>query len=222
MTQAAARGAMVTPESALLSAIILKAVEDLTSNDDTVRFEAHEFFLQKKGPWADSRRHLFDAAGLDEEAVCNTLSRKLTPPEKPVRKWSSDDIYESMPDHPVEARDLLRSLGVRTALVTSRLQHLVKRGLVMRVGIGQYIRSDKFDAWDAKRPMPKPALAVQIESHLRDTGEALTIRQLGFVFDGDYGSDAIRTALKSLAAEGRVKCDVIEWSAVPKVETVAA
>lgn len=75
-----------TPEQALAVAVILQAISDLQSKDEQERFEAHEFFLQPKGPWADMRRFYFQAVRLDDDwlhahlglstASCKTLPHR--------------------------------------------------------------------------------------------------------------------------------------------------
>ncbi len=73
MIESETRFRSATPELELIFAVVKLAVDDLESNDEQVRFEANEFFLQPRGGWADMRRYYFSLLGLDEERVVEAL-----------------------------------------------------------------------------------------------------------------------------------------------------
>ncbi|MBF9030635.1 hypothetical protein HKCCE3408_09525 [Rhodobacterales bacterium HKCCE3408] len=77
-----------TPEQHLAFAVVMQAIEELNSSDERVKFEAHEFFLQPSGPWADMRRFYFDALDLNDDYVHASLTARLDPPERPHKKWT--------------------------------------------------------------------------------------------------------------------------------------
>lgn len=82
-----------SPEHGLFAAIVKQAVDDLSSNEEEAVYEANQFFQQRTGGWAKSRRFYFDLLGLDEGVVLAHLKPLLSMPERPNKKWTSDEIY---------------------------------------------------------------------------------------------------------------------------------
>ena len=129
----------VTPEQALAVAVIFQAIADLQSSDELVRFEAHEFFLQPKGPWADMRKFYFAAVDLDDEWLREHLEHRLEPPERPNKKWSYFEVAEIVPtDRAFTSTELARRTSLHTSQMSTRLNILVKQGALVRLDPGTY------------------------------------------------------------------------------------
>lgn len=121
-----------TPEQELALAVVLRAVEDLDCSDEQERFEAHEFFLQPKGPWADMRRFYFALLGLEDEWLHEHLTARLTAPERPERKWSFEEIYAFLPrNRAVTTDELAKLTGLMPGQVINRLTPLRQKGLIV-------------------------------------------------------------------------------------------
>lgn len=131
-----------SPHRSLLSAAVLQAVQDLDDKDETVKWEANEFFLAERGGWADMRRFFFGALGLDEARVLTALGSKLTAPERPSRRWLAEDLFKVLPMVPFTVRAMMNLTQMGYTQVRGRLQTLEEHGLVMRTGRGEFCRAD--------------------------------------------------------------------------------
>lgn len=217
-----------TPEQQLALAVILTAIEDLQSSDEIDRWEAHEFFLQPKGEWADMRRFYFDVVGVDHEKVHAHLVATLEPPERPDRKWTYEEIGDHLPrDRVFRTHYICDLTGLNHEQVHSRLQHLKRVGRVVQVDRGVYCHPDHEAAWRAKEAekieteSKRPVLIefkgfdappdvpqagptqIAILRALRDGRE--TIREIGF--DVELGPNALKCALDRLIERGIVVKD---------------
>jgi len=205
-----------TPEQALAVAVILQAISDLQSKDEQERFEAHEFFLQPKGPWADMRRFYFQAVRLDDEWLHEHLSARLEPPERPDKKWSYHEIGDALPtDRSFTSGDLAKITGLPTGKLTSKLQILREQGRVVRLEVGRYCVPEYEDTWRARqaaaieagKPKHTPfagfdaPVQEQVLDALRNGRE--TVREVGF----DVPSANVRETLDTLVARGVVEKD---------------
>lgn len=132
-------GEGTTPEQALAAAVILRAVEDLTSKDEQDRWEAAEFFFQPRGPWADMRRFYFDAIGVDGEVVHQHFAATLEPPERPDKVWNAEEVLDILPR---DAAFSYRSHVHRTTLTApqfqNRINHLITLGHLVRLVPGLF------------------------------------------------------------------------------------
>jgi hypothetical protein len=200
------------PERALFSAIVLQAVDDLSVSDETVRWEAHEFFMQPRGGWADSRRFFFDALGLDERKVLAKLASRLSPPERPKQpevRQTYDVLYHDLPRHPFSISDLGRTLRRGYAQLRNLVQMMEDKGLVVRMARGVFCRTDSLPPPPAP-PTPKPDARRIILDTLLDGPK--TIREINFALDGEIDNNAIREHLKRAVEECVVDYDIPFWS----------
>lgn len=199
----------VAPERALFSAVILQAVDDLSDKDETVRFEAHEFFLQQHGGWADKRRFFFGALGLDEARVLAAIAPRLSPPERPEKRWTAEDLLDVLPNKPFSATALAGSLRRGYAQVRGLLQTLEQKGFVVRTGRGKFCRTDCHQPAPAPKA-PSPDWRLRVLDALRDGPKS--IRAINIALDGELGIDHIRAHLKAALAEGHVSYELPNWS----------
>lgn len=210
------------PEQELAFAVIMQAIEDLESSDEQLRWEAHEFFLQPKGPSAEMRAFFFEAVGLDHEAVYQALTGKLEPPERPMRKWTFDEIGDYMPrDRAFRAGDICDLTGLRHDQVHSRLQHLKRLGRVVQLDRGVYCHPDYEATWRAENVRLIEAPTHTAFSGFDDKNERLgptqrailaamqdgreTIREIGWDVHLDF--NALKCALDRLVDRGIVVKD---------------
>jgi hypothetical protein len=207
------------PSRALLAAVVLQAVDDLTASDETVRWEAHEFFLQPRGGWAEMRRFYFDALGLDEGKVLASLAPRLSAPERPEKKWTADDLLALLPKEQFAARAMMRQTRCGYSQVRGWLETLKMRGLVVQTGRGQFCRADCYTLPPKllPRPPPAPPTAKPKPDARRIILESLldgpkTIREINFALNGAIGTDVIRTHLKLAVEECVVDYDIPFWS----------
>jgi len=195
------------PEQALCLAVILHALDDLNSKDEEARFEAKEFFMQPKGPWAESRRFFFSAVQIDDEWIREEVMKRYEPEERPDKQWTYLEIAETAPkDRSFTKQDVCDWTGLNRVEVNSRLQHCVQRGLLVKPTKGYWCKPEFAET--AQQQLLDKAYADQ---PLRDrvltalyAGET-TIRELGFRFDGEVGHDKIREALYRLIDQGLVQ-----------------
>lgn len=193
------------PEVALLSAVVLRAIEDLDVQDDEMaRFEAFEFFLQPAGPWADMRRFYLDALGIEESLLLRALAPKLIdPPEHPeIRRNGWEDIYRKLPNRPFTVAAAARICNVSATTMSSRLQVLMAKGFVRRPGRGLFIRSDV----EYIPPPPIKPIPERILDALAD--KVLTIREIGFAMQEPVDSTTIRAHLARMVEQGLVQKEV--------------
>ncbi len=130
-----------TPSRSLLCAVVLQAILDLDDRDETVKWEANEFFLSERGGWADMRRFYFEALGLDEARVLTALRPKLTAPERPSKRWLAEDLFVVLPLVPFTVKAMMRLTQMGYTQVRARLETLENQGLVLRVGRGEFCRT---------------------------------------------------------------------------------
>lgn len=205
------------PERALLAAVVLQAVMDLDDLDETVRFEAHEFFLQRRGGWADQRRFFFDALGLDEGKVLAELETRFAPPERPKVRLTYDVLHRDLPRVPFSALSIAKKTRRGYTQIRGFLQTMEDKGLVVRTGRGEFCRTDCLPPPPAP-PTPKPtpkstpkpdARRIILETLLDGPK---TIREINFALDGEIDNHAIREHLKRAAEECVVDYDIPYWS----------
>lgn len=197
------------PERALLAAIVLQAVTDLDDTDETVRYEAHEFFLQPRGGWADQRRFFFDALGLDEGKVLAALAPRLAPPERPEVRLTYDVLHRDLPRVPFSALSIAKKTRRGYTQIRGLLQTMEDKGLVVRTGRGVFCRTDSLPPPPAP-PTPKPDARRIILESLLDGPK--TIREINFALNGEIGTDVIREHLKRAVVECVVDYDIPFWS----------
>ncbi len=211
---------VASPEQELLFAAVKLAIEDLQSNEEEVKYEAHQFLFQRSGGWADMRRHYFDLLGLDEESVQANIAHICDPPERPEKKWTMLEVYEVLPGTPFNSKTIGNMVGLRYSQITARFQHLMRMELIVRVGRGMFIRADCLEVWKAKEldalapepdlgPQPTQRSQVQLLDVLR--GGPKTMRELVFAFDGDLGQDAIRQRLARAQSRGLIEKSGPTW-----------
>ena len=206
------------PCRALLAAVVLQAVDDLSASDETIRWEAHEFFLQPHGGWADMRRFLFDALALNEGKVLASLASRLSPPERPDKRLVADDLFALLPNEPFSTRAMMRLTRCGYSQVRGWIESLKVRGVVVQIGRGQFCRLTCYTP-----PIPRTAPPSKTKAPsppkrnvLRLVLDALhdgpkTIREIGFATDGQFDSTTIRTHLKRAVEEGVVEHDIPFW-----------
>ncbi|MBA3911121.1 MAG: hypothetical protein C0524_14915 [Rhodobacter sp.] len=187
------------PERALLAAIVLQAIEDLDDPDETARYEAHEFFLQPRGGWADQRRFFFDALGLDERRVLASLRPRLSPPERPEVRLTFDVLYRDLPRVPFSISDLIRKHRRGYSQLRGLIQTCEDKGLVVPTGRGVFCRVDCLPPPDTpkEKPLKKPASVKAVVYALLT--EPRTFKDLIIATGGDVSDSVIRTVLR----EGR-------------------
>ncbi len=208
------------PSRALLAAVVLQAVDDLTASDEAIRWEAHEFFLQPRGGWAEMRRFYFDALGLNEGKVLASLAPRLSAPERPEKKWTADDLLALLPKEQFAARAMMRATRCGYSQVRGWLETLKVRGLVVQTGRGQFCRADCYTPQPKllspppppppAPPTPKPDARSIILDTLLDGPK--TIREINFVLNGEINPEAIRAHLKRAVEECVVDYDIPFWS----------
>lgn len=197
------------PERALLAAIVLQAVTDLDDPDETARYEAHEFFLQPRGGWADMRKFYFDALGLDEDRVLASLRPRLSPPERPEVRLTFEDVYRDLPRVPFAISDLIRKHRRGYSQLRGFIQTCEDKGLVVRMSRGAFCRKDSLPPPPAP-PAPKPDARRIILDSLKDGPK--TIREIVFAIDGELDSSTVREHLKRAEEECVVDYDIPFWS----------
>lgn len=142
----------LSPEQAVCVAVIVQALHDLESKDEVARFEAHEFFLQKSGAWADMRRFYFQAIQIDEQVVHEALKQRLDPPERPEKKWTAQEIAQIIPHtRTFTAKEIQHVTGLSNTQTGSRLQVLTKANEVARIAPGTYCHISFVAAYHANR-----------------------------------------------------------------------
>lgn len=193
------------PERALFSAIVLQAIEDLNSNDETACYEAHQFFMAQAGGWADMRKFYFDALGLDEGKVLASLAPRLSPPERPEARLTYDVLFRDLPRVPFSISDLGRTHRRGYAQLRGLIQTCEDKGLVVRTGRGAFCRAD---CVPPPAPPPEPPPVVKKRHKLPHEVKALvyallrephSFRELNIVLGGEVPEGAIRKVLN----EGR-------------------
>lgn len=234
-------GEGTTPEQALAVAVILTAIQDLQSNDEQDRWEAHEFFLQPKGPWAEMRRFYFQAVNLDDVWLQQYLSARLNPPERPYRKWTYMSLLDVLPtDRTFTAADVCELTDLNLPQVNSKMQSLKNHGHVVRLDHGVYCvpafearwRQKEAEAIETQnRPTHTPFVGFDVPAR-SPTGptqkvvlDALragreTIREIGWDVEMDFNS--LKCALDRLIARGLVEKDGPRYRLVPETSVVAA
>ena len=220
-----------SPEHLLWTDVVTQAIRDLKSRDEVERYEAHEFFMQPKGPWAESRRHIFRLLDIDDEAFRGLLQRaKRLPtdlsemPERPTslthdgfipvagagtKAWTAEQVARILPDGQFKVGELRERTRLDYTILASRLHSLKKQGVVIACGDGYFEKK----AWvEAGRPTPEVDTTDTL--FLDDTPEfpsiihALrdaprTVSQLSYVVEDSYYM--ILKKLKNAADAGRAE-----------------
>jgi DNA-binding MarR family transcriptional regulator len=203
----------LTPEKALAFAVVLQAIEDLGSQDEITRFEAHEFFLQPDGPWADMRRFYFSALDIDDGAAYEHLTARLDPPERPNKKWTFSEVYEILPpDRLFTPNEIADITPLHVSQMSGRITRLVKEGLVVRIAPGLFCRADSIDKVDQKPP-PRPQMRRKTRSPEQKEEVALkamrdgarTVREIGWELEMEYPE--ARMVIEALEAKKLIMRD---------------
>lgn len=230
-----------SPEQALAAAVIMRAIEDLESTDEIVRFEAHEFFLQPKGPWAEMRQFYFSAVNLDDEWLREHLAERLDPPERPDRRWSYEDVYEILPrDRLFNCRDEARKTTLHTSQFNTRIQHLVRAGLVARIEAGVFCVAEFEPEYRAEQQRLKDEARAQREAEPPENLDDFDVPDLGgktrnqnlvlyALLDGPMTARDIQIKtgtgsydiLRAMQLQGLIEKDGIEYRAVPQSAVAA-
>jgi hypothetical protein len=190
-----------SPHRSLLSAVVLQAVQDLDDKDETVKWEANEFFLAERGGWADMRKFYFGALGLDEARVLTALGSKLTAPERPSRRWLAEDLFKVLPMVPFTVKEVLRLTQMGYTQVRGRLETLEHQGLVLRIGRGEFCRTSHLP------PPSSPSSPTVKRSHLTYAevrkiihgllAKPHSFKDLIIATNGDVGDSKIRDVLRN-------------------------
>jgi len=138
----------MTPEAALMVAVIVQAITDLDDPNPVIRGEAVSFFFSG-GSWAESRKFFCHAVGVDPATVQEQirLSGKANPPAEPVVRrgvhaFSVADLRTMIPaDAAWQLADLPIPATVTHQVKLARLAVLIKEGHVEQVGRGWYALS---------------------------------------------------------------------------------
>ena len=186
-----------TPEESLLAAIVRQAVADLDDPDETIRYEATEFFLQQRGGWANMRRLYFGALGLDEGQVLKALAPKLTPMERPIKREGPDLIVPLLPEGTFTPKVIQNMTGRDYVQIRGWLEHLTKRGVVVRTGRGEFTRTDCI-----VKAAPRPRAALKRPDEIkaivyRLLAEPHTFKDLIIATQGDVSESGIRNVLNA-------------------------
>jgi hypothetical protein len=240
-----------SPEQLLALAVIEQALADLSSNDELIRFEAHEFFLQTRGDAATMRRLYFDALGLDDEYILAQMQATLDPPERPHKKWTFREVYEILPrDRAFTCPQLAPMTTLHTSQFNVRIQHLIRHGMVVRLEAGLFcvteyeatyhvkrlpppepIKITPFYGFDTYPPTPKPR-RKRVNGQTMEERHADVLEVLGDAdrpmsvteigWELESNYEPVRTALESLERQGRVERADRKWQVVPQSVVVAA
>jgi hypothetical protein len=205
------------PSHELLIAVMVQAVEDLGSADEMTAWEAHEFWLQERGAWAESRAFFLGALGLNEDAVRRGLRGKLQnpPPERPERFSERPSNYRRIlsaipADETVTASQVAARLDLHPSDVAPKLHWLRARGDLIRIRRGVFARADS-----GIEPDPEPVpLEDKILAILREH-DVRSIRQIGFDLEGEVDTATIRRCLGSLVARRLVISESPDFRLAP-------
>jgi len=118
-----------------------------------------------------------------------------------------------MPAFPIKGRDLGNMVGLKYSQVTSRLQILIEKGLVVRVDRGVFVRKDALGVWggDLKPERPDPTVeADTVLAALKDGPKS--IREIGFAVNGELSSSIIRKYLTAAREAGQVEYANRSWT----------
>lgn len=146
-------GERTTPEQALAAAVVLRAIEDLGSKDETERFEAAEFLLQPRGPWAESRRFFFGVIGVDDEVVREYYAAHLEPPERPDKAWTYEEVLDMLPrDEAFTYRSHVHRTTLTANQFQNRINHLLTLGHLVRLEPGLFCVPEFVETyWERRR-----------------------------------------------------------------------
>lgn len=135
----------MTPEAALMVAVIVQAITDLDDPNPVIRGDAVSFFFGS-GSWADMRRFYCHAVGVDPATVQEQIRRsgKADPPAEPVARrgvnpFTVDDLRALIPTETAwQLADLPIPATVTHQVKLARLAVLIKEGHVEHLGQGWY------------------------------------------------------------------------------------
>lgn len=134
----------MTPEAALMVAVIVQAITDLDDPNPVIRGDANSFFFGS-GSWADMRRFYCHAVGVDPATVQEHIRRsgKADPPPPVARRgvnpFTVDDLRAMIPPETAwQLADLTIPATVTHQVKLARLAVLIKEGFVERVGPTHY------------------------------------------------------------------------------------
>ncbi len=134
----------MTPEAALMVAVIEQAITDLDDPNPVIRSDANSFFFGT-GAWADIRRLYCDAIGVDSAHVQASL-RRAGKAGKPAREprnvkhtFSTDDLRALIPTEAAfQLADITVPKDVNLTIKQARLAALIKEGFVETIGYRWY------------------------------------------------------------------------------------
>ena len=139
----------MTPEAALITAIVTQAVNDLSDPDTKIRQEAFDFFFSTTPGRAKIRAFYCNAIGVDPAHVQDCLHRsgKASPRQstqpavtkRGVNPFTVDDLRALIPtDSAFQLADLAWPETVSQQLRNMRMAVLLKEGFVEKVGLTWY------------------------------------------------------------------------------------
>lgn len=134
----------MTPEAALITAIVTQAVNDLSGPDTKIRQEAFDFFFSTTPGWAKIRAFYCNAIGVDPATVQEQLRRsgKANPPQVARGRTSDFSLDDMRALIPTESAFQLAELPVpetvSLAVKQARINALIKEGYVEKVGTQHY------------------------------------------------------------------------------------
>jgi hypothetical protein len=210
-------GEATTPEQALAVAVILQAVSDLTSKDEQERFEAHEFFLQPKGSWAYWRRFYFQAVNLDDEWLRQHLEHRLTPPERPDRKWTYQEVLEILPrDRAFTSADEAKNTSLHPTQFNTRIQFLIRAGDVVRLEPGLFCVTEFEDQYRRDKPVILDGTTPQNKVLAALQDGPLTAREIQIATETGHWE-----MLRVMVEKGLIEKDGTKYQLVPQTVVAA-
>ena len=198
-----------SPSHALLAAVVVQAVDDLTCSDKVAKWEANLFFREQVGGWAEMRKFYFDALGIHEAKAVEALAARFSDVEMPAPPSPKmDDVYAILPDKPFTARQIADRLGVRHNKTASHFQVMMSRGRIKRIARGLYVRHDSVSPVSLPPPSPPPPklsygeVRKIVHGHLRERPQKFT--ELIQSTNGDVSDSAIRMVLRNGLVSGEL------------------
>lgn len=143
----------MTPEAALMVAVIVQAITDLDDPNPVIRGDANSFFFGS-GSWAEMRRFYCRAVGVDPVTVQEQIRRsgKADPPPPVARRgvnpFTVDDLRAMIPPETAwQLADLPIPMTVTQNVKQTRLAALIKEGHVEKVGPTHYALTSLQHPW---------------------------------------------------------------------------
>lgn len=133
----------MTPEAALMVAVIEQAIHDLSDPNAVIRGDAVSFFFGS-GAWAEMRGFYCHAVGVDPAHVQASLRRagKASPPivaRRGINPFTVDDLRALIPtESAFQLADITVPKTVPVQVKLTRLAALIKEGWIEKVGPTHY------------------------------------------------------------------------------------